>query len=222
MATGGGAVPNKRQSLTCGLCLNIYMSPKLLPVCHHTFCEQCLKDLAARYPTNTFPCPACREETEVPPGGVSAFKTNFYIDPQDLERARDNVHCMTHLNKELEFYCLQCDEPICLNCKLTEHELHETTDLARNAGMASIRFKRCMAEAKKSIELVEKEQQAVKDKKTAVQAVVRNRHATLQAAIDKYRDDALTSLDTATDDMLSVLQVDLFNRSTKPEETDHA
>nr|KAG5697257.1 hypothetical protein BaRGS_031253 [Batillaria attramentaria] len=67
-----------------------------------------------------------------------------------------------------------------------------------------------MAEAKKSIELVEKEQQVVKDKKAAVQAVVRNRHATMQAAIDKYRDDALTSLDTATDDMLSVLQVDLF------------
>ncbi|KAK7481570.1 hypothetical protein BaRGS_00027219 [Batillaria attramentaria] len=211
MATAGDDVTNKRESLTCALCLDIYTSPKLLP-CHHTFCEQCLKDLAARHPSGTFPCPACREETTVPPGGVSAFQTNFYIDPQDLDRARDNTHCMTHLTKELEFFCIKCDQAICINCKLTEHEYHKTQDLQQAAAKAKIqlsenlaRIERCVKLAKKNADDARTELQGIQDKKTELTAVIHRRRDAIVAmvteAANKYRDEALASLNEMTDHM---------------------
>ncbi|KAK7483423.1 hypothetical protein BaRGS_00025363 [Batillaria attramentaria] len=219
MATGGSVRSegdtDRNEALTCALCLDIYTSPKLLP-CHHTFCQHCLKDLASRHRNNNFPCPSCRKQTAVPPGGVSDFQTNFYIGREDLERARVGTVCMNHIKQELDLYCVQCDLPICLKCKMTKHEKHETEDLSDAAVRAMTqlstdksRLERCVGDVQKHVQLVTQEQQAVKDKHAALVANIRNRQATLKAAVDKYTDDALASLHNITTDITDTHKADL-------------
>ncbi|KAK7474362.1 hypothetical protein BaRGS_00034410 [Batillaria attramentaria] len=219
MATGGSVRSqgdtDRNEALTCALCLDIYTSPKLLP-CHHTFCQHCLEDLAAKHPHNNFPCPSCRKETAVPPGGVSDFQTNFYISAEDLERARKGVLCMTHPKDDLDLFCVDCDLPVCLKCVMTKHKAHETQDLsdAAERAMSQLykdieRLQSCVGDVQKHVQLVTQEQQAVKDKHAALVANIRNRQATLKAAVDKYTDDALASLHNITTDITDTHKADL-------------
>ncbi|KAK7483385.1 hypothetical protein BaRGS_00025325 [Batillaria attramentaria] len=215
MATCENEKSTVEEYLTCSLCLDTFRSPKLLP-CSHTFCEACLKDLVSNHPSGKFPCPSCREEIQVPQDGVSAFKNNFYIKPEELQRARDGSYCSKHPKKEIELYCVDCDVLMCVTCLVTKHNQHKAEDISE----ATERFKtqldkdierleRCVGDVQKHVQLVTQEQQAVKDKHTALVANIRNRQATLKAAVDKYTDDALASLHNITTDITDTHKADL-------------
>lgn len=71
----------KEDYLTCAICFGPFDKPKALP-CIHTFCLDCLRDYVTSRgyeSTGKFPCPVCREDTSLPPGGVNAFPDNYYI-----------------------------------------------------------------------------------------------------------------------------------------------
>ncbi|XP_070267613.1 E3 ubiquitin-protein ligase TRIM56 isoform X1 [Myotis yumanensis] len=71
--------------LACKICLEQLRAPKTLP-CLHTYCQDCLAQLAEG---GHLRCPECRETVPVPPAGVAAFKTNFFVNGLlDLVRAR--------------------------------------------------------------------------------------------------------------------------------------
>uniref|UniRef100_A0A8D2DBZ3 E3 ubiquitin-protein ligase TRIM56 n=1 Tax=Sciurus vulgaris TaxID=55149 RepID=A0A8D2DBZ3_SCIVU len=71
--------------LACKICLEQLHTPKTLP-CLHTYCQDCLAQLAE---SGHIRCPECRETVPVPPAGVAAFKTNFFVNGLlDLVKAR--------------------------------------------------------------------------------------------------------------------------------------
>lgn len=71
--------------LACKICLEQLQTPKTLP-CLHTYCQGCLAQLAE---DGRVRCPECREAVPLPPGGVAAFKTNFFVNGLlDLVTAR--------------------------------------------------------------------------------------------------------------------------------------
>ncbi|XP_004630537.1 E3 ubiquitin-protein ligase TRIM56 [Octodon degus] len=71
--------------LACKICLEQLHTPKTLP-CLHTYCQDCLAQLAN---SGYVRCPECRETVPVPPAGVAAFKTNFFVNGLlDLVKAR--------------------------------------------------------------------------------------------------------------------------------------
>ncbi|XP_037670428.1 E3 ubiquitin-protein ligase TRIM56 [Choloepus didactylus] len=71
--------------LACKICLEQLRVPRTLP-CLHTYCQDCLAQLAEG---GRLRCPECREAVPVPPGGVAAFKTNFFVNGLlDLVNAR--------------------------------------------------------------------------------------------------------------------------------------
>ncbi|KFO35454.1 E3 ubiquitin-protein ligase TRIM56 [Fukomys damarensis] len=71
--------------LACKICLEQLHTPKTLP-CLHTYCQDCLAQLAEGSHVR---CPECRETVPVPPAGVAAFKTNFFVNGLlDLVKAR--------------------------------------------------------------------------------------------------------------------------------------
>lgn len=180
--------------LKCGVCLERYRRPKLLP-CFHTYCQQCVEKLADSKPS--FPCPACRTVVVIPPGGAANLQANFYLE-KDLAKQEakegkmcqlctkgtqaqykcvqchqlycapcrgihDSIEsctqhtilpvggdvaagrsekegvaietkCPKHKNQLLLLFCCRCEVSICIQCKLTSHDGHETEDVV-DAGM---------------------------------------------------------------------------------------
>ena len=138
------------KNLTCGVCREVYRSPRLLP-CFHTFCLHCVEGLMRAHGGYSFPCPQCRKPTTVPSEGALGFQTNFYITEQELELERKGpwtIRCNAHVEEPLVLFCVQCDCAICIFCKLTKHENHETEELSKAAA-------RCQSELEKSKERLE-------------------------------------------------------------------
>ena len=205
MATGGS------EEDICSVCLDLYRDPKFLP-CYHTFCATCIQDVADRHPKRSFPCPSCRKLTSLPSGGVSALQSNFYIKKDDKPKPKTPAKklCKVHDDKKLEFYCVICDEAICLNCKLTRHELHKTEDLheavdrkKKELTEHQDRLQRAVASTLERVIETERERKALLEKKAAVERNIRERHATIVAAANKFRDEALNSLRSVTEEIES-------------------
>ncbi|KAK7088644.1 tripartite motif-containing protein 59-like [Littorina saxatilis] len=220
MATGGSdaslpSLSSKREALTCALCLEVFRNPKLLS-CTHTFCQKCLEDLVTRHPDGSFPCPSCRRDIQVPDGGASAFQANFYIEQEDLERARSESHCFVHPQKEYDLFCVKCDALICMDCKLTKHLHHESQSLDEAVEVAQgqlteakERLEDVAADLERNIKERKADQTEFREKKAVVEREIRQRHATIVATADSYRDEALAALETVASDSESTRTKDL-------------
>ena len=119
------------------------------------------------------------EPTRVPPRGVSAFQNNFYILPEDLERAKNWKLCMTH-RKVLEFYCTGCNEALCIKCKLTQHESHPTQDMEEAADHPKSELCKDKSRLQSAVMLMEKrtdeartERKALSDEKATMETILR-------------------------------------------------
>ena len=122
-------VKKLEDKLNCLICLGTYTVPKLLQ-CNHVFCRDCLVGLAHRNPQG-LPCPTCRQVTPIPPSGVeglqSAFQTNQFLEILDQHEKvkQDILYCQQHQNRELELYCETCEELVCVQCTIQQHNGHK-------------------------------------------------------------------------------------------------
>ena len=122
-------VKKLEEQLNCLICLGTYTVPQLLQ-CNHVFCRDCLVGLAHRNPQG-LPCPTCRQVTPIPPEGVaglqSAFQTNQLLEILDQhEKVRQDIlYCQQHQNQELMLYCETCEELICVQCTIQQHNGHK-------------------------------------------------------------------------------------------------
>ena len=216
MASSSASGSSHSHDLTCDVCLEIYQNPKFLP-CHHTFCVGCIQNLADCHRDNpTFPCPTCHKQTTLPSGGVTALQSNFYISSDDLERARNgNLFCPIHIQWELELFCVPCDQAICISCKLTDHESHETVYYDKAAELKKkeltgerSRVQNVLAGLVQRVEAVNRRRQLLQDQKAAVEVAIRARHAAVIVAADEARDKELTSLQALNDKLQGGLAAD--------------
>ena len=111
---GGG---KNHQHLICGVCQEVFRSPRLLP-CVHSFCLYCVEGLVRQH-KQSFPCPQCRKSIPVPPDGALGFPRNIYIPDDDLELARNETRVImcpapNHSSEPLVFFCKKCDQAICI------------------------------------------------------------------------------------------------------------
>ncbi|XP_071850300.1 uncharacterized protein [Apostichopus japonicus] len=66
-----------KNSLSCPICFELFDQAKTLP-CQHVVCEGCIALWAAK--RGQLICPTCREEQDIPAGGVSNLPTNFMVN----------------------------------------------------------------------------------------------------------------------------------------------
>ena len=110
----------------CSLCLDNFKDPRIL-TCFHTYCRECLDNYVAKSkraePLFTkFDCPICRACITLPSNGVDGIQKNFYIDQEQP----NHPICSVHKTEDLRFYCRECRERICRDCKVVSHEGHAT------------------------------------------------------------------------------------------------
>lgn len=103
----------------CGLCYEDFQDPRILP-CMHTFCFKCLGEFVDQISDeNQFPCPLCKNDTKIPNGGVTSFKSNIYVKAmqasQQMEEKKSTCEtCEEALDAET--YCLECKQNFCSKC----------------------------------------------------------------------------------------------------------
>ncbi|XP_042894909.1 tripartite motif-containing protein 2 isoform X2 [Parasteatoda tepidariorum] len=119
------------QFLKCGICLDRYENPKVLP-CLHTFCERCL----VRYmppESLTLSCPVCRQQSIVPRAGVPALQTNFIISNL-METLDHPSKCHRCAMQPSASKCAECEGFLCEDCS----RCHQIEDATRNHKLLSL------------------------------------------------------------------------------------
>ena len=115
--------------LECGICLDQYKDPKLLP-CFHVFCKQCLERLVQkRDGQSVLQCPNCRRTTALPLQGVSGLQSDFHanhlFEIQDtLAKVKEpqKIQCEKCKKSTANGFCRDCDKFVCDKCT----EIHQT------------------------------------------------------------------------------------------------
>ncbi|XP_035697397.1 mucin-5AC-like isoform X2 [Branchiostoma floridae] len=133
----------------CSICLQIFTRPKVLP-CGHTFCKNCL----VTYVNGdwSFKCPTCMTSVYLAKKGVEGVER--LTDNISLGNLRDDFASLTIINKqrskvegsiqqsnqqvcarhndmEVKYYCPSCEEVICGECIVDEHNTHGVTRLVK-------------------------------------------------------------------------------------------
>ncbi|XP_066298912.1 tripartite motif-containing protein 3-like [Branchiostoma lanceolatum] len=142
MAAGSSSLGEQiSEELTCSICLELFTRPKVLP-CQHTFCQDCLQDLASR--RVPFQCPNCRQVVKLPRQGVAGLPDSHIVanmcnklqnqaklseDPR--KQSQSGNRCSFHPSEEVKFYCKQCNMPVCNECLDEMHSDHGTISLKK-------------------------------------------------------------------------------------------
>ncbi|XP_078614803.1 uncharacterized protein LOC144883966 isoform X2 [Branchiostoma floridae x Branchiostoma japonicum] len=133
----------------CSICLQIFTRPKVLP-CGHTFCKNCL----VTYVNGdwSFKCPTCMTSVYLGKKGVEGVER--LTDNISLGNLRDDFASLTIINKQgskvegpiqqsnqqvcvrhngmdVKYYCPSCEEVICGECIVDEHNTHGVTRLVK-------------------------------------------------------------------------------------------
>ncbi|XP_035658558.1 tripartite motif-containing protein 2-like [Branchiostoma floridae] len=134
-----------REELTCSICLELFTRPKVLP-CGHTFCQDCLQDLASRQVP--LQCPCCRRQVRLPPHGQGVaglpdshiianmcgrLRQQTSLSGETREQPQSGNRCSFHPSTVLKLYCKQCQVPVCEQCLEEAHDDHRTTTIKKAA-----------------------------------------------------------------------------------------
>ena len=104
--------PSSRDLTDCGICHAVVDKPKMLP-CLHSFCLHCLSSWAQstlekdpeKY-KNKILCPSCKEEYDIPAGGVRSLKTNYF-----LLKLKEMKTIQQQLDSNDDIPCTACETP---------------------------------------------------------------------------------------------------------------
>lgn len=111
--------------LLCSICLDTLKEPKVLG-CLHRYCKECLTNVIANVPDGeTFKCPTCRQEYDVPDGGIEGIKGDFLLEAvletrkleKDLkEKQREQICSSCGKQSTMVSICPDCGGFICEVC----------------------------------------------------------------------------------------------------------
>ncbi|XP_066296957.1 uncharacterized protein [Branchiostoma lanceolatum] len=156
MASAIGEDPSPDSSLQmnmfdCSICLQMFTRPKVLP-CGHTFCKDCLVKYVKG--GRSFKCPTCNRNVNLKKdgsAGVEGLTDNISLKnlrddfarlkverqgraprgAEGLPSLSDDYVCDKHPGEALKFYCPVCEDAICEECMLSDHNTHGVMRLSK-------------------------------------------------------------------------------------------
>ena len=72
-------------------------------------------------------------------------------DPEGRVYLTSKAFCTKHQSEEITFFCIQCQQSICLKCRLTIHENHLTEDLSDSASKTRQLLKGALQEGEQTV-----------------------------------------------------------------------
>ena len=111
LKVGDATVLVNADSINCPICLGSYRQPRILP-CGHSFCKSCLEkqiQVSSRENVSNkveLACPKCKQETNIPNGGIEDFPLNKTLARQ-LDEAR-YIQKRKQVKHEFHKMCMCC------------------------------------------------------------------------------------------------------------------
>ena len=175
--------------------------------------------LACRNPQG-LPCPTCRQVTPIPPEGVaglqSAFQTNQLLEILDQHEKvkQDILYCQQHQNQELVLYCETCEELICVQCTIQQHNGHKYNLISgvfekhKQEIMSSLNpAEQQQTFARKAMEKLDVRCREITNQQAALQAQIHKSSQQLHEIIDLRGKELTNKLNYITQEKLSQLTV---------------
>ena len=137
------------EHLTCSVCLKQLQDPKVLP-CLHSYCHDCIVNLAKNARSSTLNCPNCRLAIKVDENTISNLPSNFFINNllatmalTDDKPAAKKISCDNcDSEDDAQSRCNECGIFLCQFCteshkryrSTKHHELFTMQELKFNSG----------------------------------------------------------------------------------------
>ena len=106
--------------------------------------------------SKTITCPLCKDESDIPSGGIKRIKNNYFIadlverinkieikpSRREVRRPKEFlefseldpiIYCKSHVRNVIDQYCVDCDLAACGTCLLQDHRHHNLVDLEEQA-----------------------------------------------------------------------------------------
>ena len=203
------ALKKLEDQLNCPVCLDTYTDPKQLQ-CNNVYCQKCLGRLVVRNQQGQFilTCPNCRQVTPVPANGVAglpaAFQISHFLDIlSERKKAKEGaLYCADHQERELELYCESCEQLICLQCTITEHNGHNINLVKDVFQKHKLEIVASLAPAKEQLAAISKASERVTSRKRQVL----DQQATLEANIHQDSRQLIDAISARTQELVSKLQ----------------
>ncbi|XP_078578428.1 tripartite motif-containing protein 3-like isoform X1 [Branchiostoma floridae x Branchiostoma japonicum] len=186
------------EMLTCGICLDTYTRPKLLP-CAHSFCEDCLQGMVGW--RISMSCPNCRKDVKLPDTGVRGLPENFWVsnlrqvlserrelEVRELGMRREGRECSTHEGEQLRYFCTRCDETVCSECMILGHKNHNVTRLGDVLEQQRAKVKVQLEKGKKRTQQLTGRLREMAETETELNARQERTKKSIQEATDKLID----------------------------------
>ena len=150
--------------LECSLCLEDFKDPRILS-CFHTYCRNCLETYIQKSSRTadsiaTFDCPICRTAITLPQKGVDGLQKNFYLLEEKKPKSSHPM-CTLHSNEDLRFYCRNCAELVCRDCKVVAHDGHSISMVDNVVAEMKLKLKQLLDDTEKCINKNEINQRTV-------------------------------------------------------------
>ncbi|XP_036409861.1 zinc-binding protein A33-like isoform X2 [Megalops cyprinoides] len=115
------------EELSCPVCSDIFRDPVVLK-CSHSFCKSCLQQYWKQKGSRE--CPVCRRRSsmENPLPNLALRNTcEAFLKERSLYKL-----CSAH-NEKIKLFCLEEEEPICVDCLKTTHRNHNFSPIEEAA-----------------------------------------------------------------------------------------
>ena len=119
----------------CNACGGSRLAQYRCTKCEEYFCEKCNKDFLKRMRidgsfsvTNLADVSMDNQGRTASPAGNDYDSLDSVVLPAILPPGF-GLRCKDHETEELRYFCVECDTPICRDCKILSHEGHETKSL---------------------------------------------------------------------------------------------
>ncbi|XP_070189826.1 E3 ubiquitin-protein ligase TRIM56-like [Littorina saxatilis] len=116
--------------------------------------------------------------------------------------------CKRHEDEKLKFICHQCDQVICVVCKLTEHNRHDCQDITETPSQCrqspqdqQACFEELILHIEKKLQKLQENISACKTTRLSLDEQIQRRHAALISAADKWRNKNVEDLSRKAEDI---------------------
>ena len=121
------------------------------------------------------------------------------------------TYCKEHIHEELKFHCRRCDVPICRDCKVLNHEGHQTVGIDEVVEDRKQRVSHAMATARGHLARLKAEAAEIKNKKSSLEEETNKVVSEIRLQANKMKD----IIDTHADSLVVKVKMQLDESRTK-------